>query len=112
VSSTVTPAVATALAVKENTPSPAAAPAVNNNKAAIALLGKNACTGCHGMAQKLVGPGFAEIAKKHSGKVDYLAGKIKSGGSGVWGNIPMPAQALSAADANTIATWLAAGAQK
>jgi S-disulfanyl-L-cysteine oxidoreductase SoxD len=108
-STTVAPTTPVAKAAKEDAPP---APAANVNKAAIALLAKNACTGCHGMTQKLVGPSFAEIAKRHSGKVDYLAGKIKSGGSGVWGNIPMPAQALSVADATTIATWLAAGAQK
>jgi cytochrome c len=59
-----------------------------------------------------VGPSFQEVAKKHAGKVDYLAAKIKSGGSGVWGPIPMPAQSLSDAEAKTIATWLAAGAAK
>ena len=62
--------------------------------------------------KRLVGPSFTDIAKKHAGKADYLAGKIKSGGSGVWGPIPMPAQALSEADAKTIAAWLAAGAGK
>ena len=48
--------------------------------AAIALTQKNGCTACHGMSAKLVGPGFAEIAKKNAGKADYLAGKIVSGG--------------------------------
>lgn len=83
-----------------------------DNKAALALLSKYSCTACHAIDKKLVGPSFQEVGKKHAGKVDYLAGKIKSGGSGVWGPIPMPAQSLSDAEAKTIATWLAAGAAK
>ena len=67
---------------------------------------------CHGVDKKIVGPGFNEVAKKHAGKADYLASKIKSGGSGVWGPIPMPAQALPEADARVIAAWIAAGAAK
>ena len=90
-------------------PEPAAAA---DARVAIALAAKHACTACHGLTQKLVGPGFAEIGKKHSGRTDYLAGKIRAGGSGVWGAIPMPAQTLSEPDARTIARWLAAGAGK
>jgi cytochrome c len=78
----------------------------------MALLNKNGCTACHSVNTKVVGPAFMDIAKKHAGKADYLAGKIKSGGSGVWGAIPMPAQTLSDADAKAIAAWLAAGAGK
>jgi cytochrome c551/c552 len=83
-----------------------------DNKAAIDLTQKNNCTGCHAIDKKVLGPSFMEIAKKYPGKADYLTGKIKSGGSGVWGPIPMPAQSLSQTDAKTIATWLAAGAGK
>lgn len=92
---------------------PAAAKSeASDGKAAQALLQKNSCTACHAQNTKLVGPSFQDIAKKHAGKADYLAGKIKSGGAGVWGPIPMPAQALSEADAKTIASWLSAGAAK
>lgn len=83
-----------------------------DGKAAIALAAKHACTACHGMAQKIVGPGFVEIGKRHSGKQDYLAGKIRSGGSGVWGAIPMPPQTLSDNEARLLAAWIAAGAPK
>lgn len=80
-----------------------------------ALLKANSCTACHGMTNRIVGPGFSEVATKYKGKSDvesYLAGKIKSGGSGTWGAIPMPAQAqLSDADAKSIAQWIAAGAK-
>jgi len=93
----------------------AAAPAKPENaeaKAAIALLNKYSCTACHGVDKKVVGPGFNEIAKKHAGKVDYLVGKIKAGGSGVWGPIPMPPQTLPDADAKKIAEWISKGASK
>jgi cytochrome c len=91
--------------------SPAAAPA-SAAKPEIdikPLLNKYTCTACHGMNNKMVGPSFAEIAKKHPGKVDYLANKIKAGGQGVWGAIPMPAQNIPASEAQAIANWLSKG---
>ncbi len=96
------------------TPVNAVAPAAPeiDNQAALSLANRHTCTACHAVDQRTVGPGFSEIARKHAGRVDYLAAKIKSGGAGVWGAIPMPAQALSEADAKTLAAWLAAGAGK
>ena len=102
------PPVTTATATAS--PAPAAKTGSTEAKAALALATKNACTACHGLAQKIVGPSFADIAKKYPGQIDYLTAKIKSGGAGVWGPIPMPAQALNEADAKAIAAWLAAGA--
>jgi cytochrome c len=94
----------------------AAAPAaVKAGAEGLALAQKNGCTACHGLDNKLVGPGFVEIAKKQGARADaieYLTGKIRNGGSGVWGAIPMPPQSLGEADAKTIAQWLAAGAPK
>jgi S-disulfanyl-L-cysteine oxidoreductase SoxD len=93
-------------------PTPAAA---HGNAAAVAMAAKYTCTACHGMENKVVGPGFAEIARKYAGRADaeaYLAAKIKSGGQGVWGAIPMPAQALPEADAKALAQWIAAGAKR
>lgn len=90
---------------------PPAAPSATAH--ALALIKKHSCTACHGMEQKLVGPGFKQVATKYAGRADaeaYLAGKIKAGGQGVWGPIPMPAQALSDADLKALATWLATGA--
>ena len=107
---TVSAALAAPAAATEQTPG-SAANAVNV-KAALALATKNSCTACHGVAQRIVGPSFAEIAKKYPGQVDYLVTKIRAGGAGVWGPIPMPAQSLSDADAKTIAAWLATGAAK
>ena len=95
--------------------SKAAKPAADKKAASpapTALLEKNACIACHGMDQKLVGPAFSEIAKKYSGQTDYLISKVKAGGVGVWGSIPMPAQpSLSDADAKAIAQWLAGAAK-
>jgi cytochrome c len=75
-----------------------------------ALTQKNNCTACHAFDSKLVGPSWADIARKNEGKPDYLAAKIKSGGTGSWGAITMPPQSLSDAEAKQIATWLATGA--
>jgi cytochrome c len=83
-----------------------------DSKAVMALLQKNNCTACHAVDKKILGPSFLEIAKKYPGKADYLAGKIKSGGSGVWGPIPMPVQTLSDSEAKSMAAWLASGAGK
>ncbi|HMN19783.1 MAG TPA: c-type cytochrome [Ottowia sp.] len=77
---------------------------------AVALTQQHGCTACHAQASKLVGPSFVDIGKKHGGKADYIAGKIKAGGSGVWGETPMPPQDLPAADVQVMAEWLAAGA--
>ena len=74
------------------------------------LLQKNSCTACHAADRKLVGPSWTDVAKKHPGRGDYLAGKIRAGGSGAWGDVPMPPQAISAEEAVRIAEWLASGA--
>ena len=89
----------------------AAVTGADDGKIAQALAQQNTCTACHAATGKLLGPSWAEIAGKHDGKTDYLAQKIKSGGTGVWGAIPMPPQSLSDADARRIASWLAAGAK-
>ena len=92
----------------------AAAPPAPGAAAAIALTQKYSCTACHGLDSKLVGPSFRDIGKKHATRsdgVDYLAGKIRSGGAGIWGAIPMPAQSIAESDARSIAHWLSGGAR-
>jgi len=82
---------------------------------ALALLQQHACTGCHGFDAAVVGPGFRDIARRHAARDDaatYLAGRIRTGGSGNWGAVPMPPQNLGDDDALAIARWLAAGAPK
>ncbi len=88
------------------------APESAAGKAALGLAQKYQCTACHAADKKLVGPSFADIARRHAGKLDYLTGKIRAGGSGVWGPIPMPPQTLPDADLRQIAAWLSAGANK
>jgi cytochrome c len=74
------------------------------------LAKKNNCLACHAVDKKLVGPSFKDVSAKYAGKtnsVDYLSKKIRSGGGGVWGPIPMPAQPqLSEADAKKLAEWI------
>lgn len=96
------------------TAAPAAAKPTETSagKAALGLTQKYQCMACHALDKKLVGPSFTDIARRHAGKADYLAGKIRSGGAGAWGPIPMPPQTLPDADARQIAVWLAAGASK
>mgnify|MGYP003337036540 FL=1 len=81
------------------------------DEAVLGVLQSNQCLSCHGLDKKVVGPAFTDVAAKYQGKVDYLVSKIISGGAGVWGNIPMPAQSLQPADAKAIAQWLAGATQ-
>ncbi len=58
-----------------------------------ALLKKHNCTACHQIDKKAVGPSYKDVAKKYKGQADAVAKlseKVKKGGSGVWGPIPMP----------------------
>ena len=83
-----------------------------NTAAVTPLLQKYACLACHGLESKLVGPSFREIANRYKDRTDasaYLSGKIRAGGEGVWGAIPMPSQALSADESMQLARWLAQG---
>jgi S-disulfanyl-L-cysteine oxidoreductase SoxD len=80
-----------------------------------ATLNKYACSACHGIDNKIVGPSFKQIAAKQGGRADavaYLAGKIKNGSSGVYGTIPMPPQSLGDAELANVVKWIAAGATK
>ena len=76
------------------------------------LLDANACLGCHAVDQKLVGPGFREVAAKYAGDngaAARLAAKIRSGGKGSWGEIPMPGNSvLTDAELASIAGWVLA----
>ncbi len=95
------------------TPSPQPSPPGGGSltNAPSALAQKHTCTACHGVNNQILGPSFADIHKKYgSASAGMLAEKIKAGGSGVWGSVPMPAQAhVPDADIRAIAEWLAAG---
>ena len=70
------------------------------------LAKKSACLACHQIDKKLVGPAYIEVAKKYAGDAGAEAkmiAKVKAGGSGVWGAIPMPPNAaISDADIKTV----------
>jgi len=73
-----------------------------------AILTTNACTSCHAANSKLVGPSFKEINEKYSeNDAAKLGEKIRKGGSGVWGAVPMPPQpGLADADISLVTKWI------
>lgn len=75
-----------------------------------ALAQKNACMTCHGVDKKIVGPAFKDIAKKYAGDKTAeakLIAKVKSGGKGAWGEVPMPPNPqVSDADSKKIIAWV------
>jgi len=74
------------------------------------LLGANACSGCHAVDQRVVGPSFKEIGARYAGDpgaAARLGAKIRGGGRGVWGPVPMPPNpGLSDADLDVIVGWV------
>jgi cytochrome c len=68
------------------------------------------CMACHAMDKKLVGPSYKDVAAKYASDKDAatkLAKKIREGGTGVWGQVPMPANPqVSEAEAVTLAKWV------
>ncbi len=74
------------------------------------LLGTHACGACHQIDKRVVGPSFKEVAARYAGEAgaaERLASKIRAGGQGVWGNVPMPPNAaLNEAEAKTLAGWV------
>ena len=78
-------------------------------KDAKTLLAANGCMACHAIDQKVVGPGFAEVAARYKGKdnIAVVAAHIRQGGSGKWGPVPMPPfSQLSDADAAVLAKYV------
>lgn len=75
-----------------------------------ALAAKNSCTACHAKEHKIVGPAFKEIAAKYAGDpgaADRLVAKVKKGGAGVWGTVPMPPNTqVSDADIKSLVAWI------
>lgn len=75
-----------------------------------ALAQKNACMSCHGIDKKIVGPAFNDVAKKYVGDKSAEAKiitKVKMGGKGAWGEIPMPPNPqVSDADTKKIVAWI------
>ena len=76
------------------------------------LLTKSGCTTCHAIDKKIVGPAYLEVANKYrgdAGAAAKLAAKVKAGGSGVWGQVPMPPNPqVSDADIKTLVAYVLA----
>jgi len=75
-----------------------------------ALVKSSGCLACHSVDKKLVGPAYKDIAQKYrndKGAPERLAKKVKEGGKGVWGDIPMtPNTHVKDADIKTIVAWI------
>ena len=76
----------------------------------LALATSKNCMACHAVDKKLVGPSYKDVAAKYAGQPDAVAKlsvKVMKGGSGVWGPVPMPANAqVTPADANKLVAWI------
>lgn len=74
------------------------------------LAQKKNCMACHATDKKLVGPAYKEVAAKYAGQkdaVDKLAQKVIKGSTGVWGPVPMPANAqVNEAEAKQLVQWV------
>lgn len=94
---------------------PAAPVPLSENAAASKLASDSGCMACHGVANKIVGPGYNEVLARYKGQADAearLAAKLKAGGQGVWGAIPMPPQGqLKDADIRSLVKWIMSGAK-
>jgi cytochrome c len=78
-------------------------------KADEALAKKHNCLACHAVDKKLIGPSYKDIAKKYKGQAvaAQLEQKVKKGGSGVWGPVPMaPNPAVPDADIKKLVDWI------
>jgi cytochrome c len=76
------------------------------------LIKKNGCVACHANDKKVVGPAYVEVAAKYKGDAGApakLMEKVKKGGQGVWGAVPMPPNpTVSDADLKTMITYILA----
>jgi cytochrome c len=84
-------------------------------RAGLDLAKAASCTACHGVSEKLVGPGFREVATRYAGDTaaeSRLVAKVRNGGTGAWGAIPMPAQPqVKDSDARALVQWILGGAK-
>lgn len=81
--------------------------------AAQTLATRHACLSCHAPQGKLLGPSIQDIAGKYRGEAGAeakLLAKLKAGGAGVWGAIPMPAQShVKEDELRSILQWMLGG---
>ena len=83
---------------------------VNQAQANEALAQKSGCLACHGVEKKVLGPSYKDVAAKYKsdkGAEAKLVAKVKAGGSGVWGPVPMPPHPqVKDEDIKTIVQWV------
>lgn len=93
----------------------AALPALAADSPEMALARKSNCLSCHAVDKKIVGPAYQDVAKKYAGQKDAeakLVAKVKAGGKGVWGEVPMPPNpGVKDEDIKTLVKWILAGAK-
>jgi cytochrome c len=88
------------------------ASAAIDDKKANELLNKGGCAACHSVDKKLVGPSYKEVAKKHKGQKNaaaVVAKKVREGGAGAYGQIPMPPNPkdkINDADLKALVDWV------
>lgn len=81
-------------------------------RASEAIIKKARCVACHAVDKKMVGPAYRDVAAKYRGHPEalaHLSAKVRNGGSGVWGEIPMtphPVEKLSDADLESAVKWI------
>lgn len=84
--------------------------------ASLELIKKARCVSCHAVDQKRVGPAYRDVAEKYRGQTDaaaHLFEKVRHGGTGNWGQIPMPPNGddkISDADLKSVIKWILEGA--
>lgn len=102
------PAAEAPAAAQAAAPAPAAAPAAGGDQ--LALATQSGCMACHQIDMKVVGPGYREVAAKYKGDpaaLEMLVSKVKDGGVGTWGQIPMPPNAaVSEENIRAIVAWV------
>jgi cytochrome c len=73
------------------------------------LAKKYNCMTCHAVDKKVIGPPYRDVARKYAGDksaLQKLELKVKQGGSGVWGTVPMPPNNVPEADIKTLVQWV------
>jgi cytochrome c len=81
-------------------------------RSVVELARRKACLSCHGVDKRIVGPAFHEVAARYKGQAGAqakLVEKVRRGGSGAWGSLPMPPNPdLAESDAATLVQWVLA----
>jgi cytochrome c len=84
--------------------------AANGATANEKLAQASGCMTCHGIDKKIIGPAYKDVAAKYRGNKGaeaMLIKKVKGGGQGVWGSVPMPPNPhVKDEDIKTLVVWI------